>query len=76
MPNCGSDAAVRRMVLADQFRRQQRRNLAERDVHGDQHDLELRRVKQHGHVSGAAQVREQVGVALPRQARPARTPAC
>ena len=51
--------------LRHQRRREQRRDLPERDVHGDQHDLELGSMKQHGHVINAAQMGEQIGVALP-----------
>ena len=48
----------------------------QRHVHRHQHDLQLRRMKHHRHVLDAAQVRQQVGVAFPRRARPARRRAC
>ena len=51
----------------DELRRDVRRHVAQRHVHGDQHDLQLRRVKHHRHARRAAEVRQQIGVALPLQ---------
>ena len=56
--------------------RQRARHIGERNVHGRQHDAQRVGVEHHRDVGRAGQMREQIGVSAPRQARAAGTPPC
>ena len=64
----GSSRAVSSIVPSSDSPGQRPRHLAERDVHRRQHDAQRVGVEHHRHVLRAGQVREQIGVAGPRQA--------
>ena len=67
-PNRGSSRAVRSIVRSSDDLRQRARDIRQGNMDGRQHDAQRGRIEHHRDMGRAGQVREQIGVAGPRQA--------